>query len=126
MSWFNREGLAQLLNHPASRWVLLSDVEVENPSSSMVDREPDVQQSESHGGNDEEVHPSDHVLVIAEEGRPALLLAGISLLLGEVPRDRRKAYSDAELRQLCLDLPRTPAVLSRLSVLNIHPRCLMA
>ncbi len=112
MSWFIREGLAQLLNHPASSWVL-SDVEVENPSSSMVDREPDVQQSESHGGNDEEVHPCDHVLVIAEEGRPALPLAGISLLLGEVTRDRRKAYPDAQLRQLCLDLPRTPAVLGR-------------
>ena len=73
-----REGISQLLDHPASGWVR-SDVEVQDLPPSVVDREPDVEQLESDGGNHEEVHPRDQVPVVSKEGGPALSLAGIRL-----------------------------------------------
>jgi len=107
-----REGLAKLLRHPICRR-MVGDVEVQNFTSTMVDREPDVQQLESDCGDDEEVHPGDDILVIPKEGYPALLLIGIRPDFRHVARDGCEAHSDAELHQFGLDLPRSPAVLRR-------------
>jgi len=52
------ESLSQLLDHPPSRG-MASQFEVEDTLSSMIDHEPDVEQRESHGGDDEEVHSRD-------------------------------------------------------------------
>jgi hypothetical protein len=48
-------------------------IEVEGSPSSVVEHEPNVEQGESHSGDDEEVHSRDHVLVIPQEGHPPLL-----------------------------------------------------
>jgi hypothetical protein len=71
-----RERLPKLLDHPASAGIR-ADVEVDQPSASVIDDEPDVQQLEAHGGDDAEVHGRDGVLVISEERHPALATAWI-------------------------------------------------
>jgi hypothetical protein len=70
------EGLSKLLDHPAGAGIR-GDVEVDQPSASMIDNEPDVQQLEAHGGDDAEVHGRDGILVISEERHPALATARI-------------------------------------------------
>ncbi len=105
-----REGGSQLLGHPEGCGAL-GHVEVEDPSSPVVDREPDVEELEADGRHDEEVHPSHQVAMISKKGGPALLAARIGLGLGEVTGDRGEPHPDSELRQLGLDLPGTPAVL---------------
>jgi len=112
MSGFVGEGLAQLLDHPVTSWVL-ANVEVQDPPSTVVDREADVQQSESNRRNDEEIHPGNHVLVIPEEGHPALLLCGVRLSRWHVARHGGEAGADSKLHLLGLDLPRPPAVFAR-------------
>jgi len=94
--WFVWEGFSQLLDHPASRWIR-GEVEVQNPASLVVDREPDVQQSEPNGRNDEEVHSRDHVLVIPEECHPSLLLGRVGFCPRYVARGGRQTHFDAEL-----------------------------
>jgi hypothetical protein len=78
-------------------------VEVEDTASSVVDDEPNVEKRHAHGRDHEEVHPSDHVPVIAEEGHPPLMRIPVGVDLRQVPGDRREAEADSELRQLCLN-----------------------
>jgi hypothetical protein len=110
MEGFVGERITELLNHPASGWVC-RHVEVKNPASTMIEREPDVEQLEADRRHDEEVHSGDHVAAIPQEGDPSLLGPGIGL--GLVARDRREAHLDSELRQLGLDLPSSPVILGR-------------
>ena len=49
------EGLAQSLDDSAGSWAL-GNVEVQDSSWSVIDREPHVEQPESHGWGDEEIH----------------------------------------------------------------------
>ena len=91
MRGFLREGIAELLDHPPSDRVL-GHVEMENAPPAMVDREPDVEKMETDRRHDEEVHPGDHVPVIAQEGDPALLGAWIGFGLRQVARDRGATY----------------------------------
>lgn len=71
-----REGLSKLLDHPPSAGIR-RDVEVDQPSASMIDDEPDVHQLEAHGRDDAEVHGRDGVPVISEESHPTLASAWI-------------------------------------------------
>ena len=107
-----REGLPKLLDHPTGAGIR-RHIEVDQPSASVIDDEPDVQQLEAHGGDDAEVHRCDGVLVVSEERHPALATARIRRAFREISRDRRQADGEAELRELALDLPRPPAVLER-------------
>jgi len=66
------EGLAKSLAHPTRGWTR-GDVEEENSPSPMIEREPDIEKVEAHGGYHEEVHRGDYVSVIPKEGAPALL-----------------------------------------------------
>src|SRR5258706_16027791 len=84
---------------------------MENAPPAMVDREPDVEKMEADRRHDEEVHPGDHVPVIAQEGDPALLGARIGFGLRQVARDRGATYLNPELRQFGSDLPRPPVIL---------------
>ena len=83
MRWLIRKGVPELLDHPAGRRAL-RHIEVKDASSSMVDREPDVEKLKPDRRHDEEVHPDDQVAVVPEEGRPALLTSSIGLGLGEI------------------------------------------
>ena len=69
------ERLPNLLQDPASRWAR-GHVEMKDPAAPMIDREPDIEQMEADRRHDEEIHPCDHVLVVPQEGDPALVLAG--------------------------------------------------
>jgi len=46
---------------------------VKDTPSPVIDREPNVEQLETEGRHDEEVHSRDSISVIAQEGDPALL-----------------------------------------------------
>ena len=75
------ERLSKLLNDPLCSGVRC-DAEVQDLSSAMANRKPDVQQAESKGRDDEEVHRGDDVAMIPEEGHPALVLSGIGAPFG--------------------------------------------
>ncbi len=79
----------------------------------MVEDEPDPEELETHGRNDEEVHRRNGALVIAKERQPGLASGWIRRASREVAQDRGQADRDAELRELTVDLSRTPGVLER-------------
>jgi hypothetical protein len=60
------ERLAELLDHPRRRRVV-GDGEPKEASSTMLDREPDVEEMERHRRNNEEVHRGDRIAVVAEK-----------------------------------------------------------
>ena len=78
------ERLAELLDQPRRRG-LPSDLEVQDPSSSMADHEPDIQGPERHRDR-EEVHGCDRVAVVAQEHKPARHGVGT----GSTPRQARR------------------------------------
>lgn len=75
-----REGIAQLLDHPAGRG-MSGYVEMKDSPSTVVDGEPDVEEVEPDGGHDEEVHAGNHLPVVPKEGHPppVRILAGLVL-----------------------------------------------
>ena len=77
----------------------------------MIDHEPHIEKSESHSRDHEEVHRRDCFLVIEKEGHPSLLLAWIGCPLREITRDGCEADCEAELLELAVNLPSTPAIL---------------
>jgi len=79
----------------------------------MADHKPGIQQSESNGWDDEEVHCGDAVFVILKERLPPLALIVIRPSLWESSRDRGEANRDSKLREFRLDLSGSPAVLIR-------------
>jgi hypothetical protein len=87
------------------------DSEVDDLPSSVADHKPSVQQSEPNGGDDQEVHRSDAVLVIAKERLPTLALITVRTSLREIPRDGGEANGDSELAEFRPDLPCSPVVL---------------
>src|SRR5262249_59446224 len=89
-------------------------VEVQDASSPMVDRKPNVEKMEADRRHEEEAHPSDQVPVITQKGEPTLIRARIGLRVRQIARDRGEAHVDPELRQLGLDLPGAPGILGRL------------
>ena len=115
MGGFVREGVAELLNHPASGWIP-GHVEVKDPASPVVDREPHVERPEADGRNNEEVHPGDQVSVITQEGDPALGRTRSRFRFRQIARDRREAQLNPELRQFGLDLSSSPVILRGNSV----------
>jgi hypothetical protein len=66
-----RERLAQLLDNPRGRGSV-GHVEVENTPPGVIDREPDVEDTEGCCRHGEEVHRRDRVAVVAEELDPPL------------------------------------------------------
>jgi hypothetical protein len=83
---------------------------MKDSSSPVVDREPHVEQLKADGRHEKEVHPGDHVPVIAQEGDLALLGIRIGLRLRQIARDRRETHLDPELRQFGSDLPESLAM----------------
>jgi hypothetical protein len=65
-----------LLDHPRHSGTI-GDVEVENAAEPTIDREPHVEDVETHRRDDEEIHRGDRILVIAQEGQPALDGSGL-------------------------------------------------
>lgn len=76
----------------------------------MINHEPHIQETKSHSRNDEEVHRSDVVRVVAKKRHPSLLFARIGRSLREIARDSCEADGKTELLELGLDLPGTPSV----------------
>jgi hypothetical protein len=58
----------------------------------------------------------DGVLVVAQEGRPPLLMTRVGRTLREIARDGGQADREPELLEFALDLPRPPAILEREAV----------
>jgi hypothetical protein len=81
--------------------------------SSVTDHEPGVQLAEPDGGDDDEVHRGDAVLVIAKKRLPALALLVVRVSLWKISRDRGEAHGEAQLLEFRLDLSGTPTVLTR-------------
>src|SRR5438105_2335289 len=66
-----RERFAQLLDNPCGSGPG-GHVKIENAPLGVIDREPDVEDSEGCGRNTEEVHRCDRVAVVAEKPHPTL------------------------------------------------------
>jgi hypothetical protein len=79
----------------------------------VVQDKPHIEELEADRWDDQEVHRCDGILVIPQERQPVLPPRRIRRPLREVARDRRNADFDAELRELCVDLSRTPGILAR-------------
>lgn len=80
--------------------------------ATVIDDEPCIQQLESNGRNDEELHARNHVPVISEEGGPALPFLLVGSSLREIARDGGEAHGEAELLEIGLDLSCPPSVLA--------------
>ncbi len=84
---------------------------MEDFSSSVADHEPGVQQTKLNGGDDDEVHRGDAVLVIAKERLPALALVVVRVSVWKISRDSGEADPKAKLLEFRLDFSGSPAVL---------------
>ncbi len=73
-------------------------VDVQEVPSIVLDDEPDIEQLESNGRDDEEVHRGDHVSVVSQERGPALSLGVIRPPLWQVARHRRQRNPEPSLR----------------------------
>ena len=104
-----REGLAQLLDHPLGGRVVGCG-ELQDVSPSVVDDKEAVKLSEPHGGNGEEVHGRSGVHVVAQECEPTLSGSGSRWAARHVSRHRGLRDDEAELDQLCMNPRCTPAI----------------
>jgi hypothetical protein len=82
-------------------------------SSITIDDEPDIEQLESNGRDDKEVHCCDRVSVVSQERGPALSLSLVGCSFRQIARHGRQADGEAELLELGLDLAGSPVVLDR-------------
>ncbi len=89
------------------------DPEVDDLPSPVTDHKPGIQQSEPNGRDDQRVHRSDAVLVIAKKRPPLLALIVVRTSLREVSRDGGEADRDPKLFEFGPDFPGAPAVLIR-------------
>ena len=105
-----RERLAELLSHPLGCRIR-RDVEMDDPSSSVVDDKPDVQQLKAHRGDDAEVHDRDNILMVLEKGHPALSLSLIRRPPWQIPRDGCETYGKSELLKFGVNLACSPTIL---------------
>ena len=85
--------------------------EVDDLPSSVADHKPDVQQVEPNGGDDDEVHRGDAVLVIAKKRLPPLAPVVVRVSLWKISRDGGEADPKAELLEFRLDLSSAPTIL---------------
>ena len=81
----------------------------------MTDHKPGVQQAESNGGDDDEVHCRDALLVIAKKRLPPLALIVVRASLWELPRDGFETHGDSELLKLVTQGERNERLLVRAS-----------
>ena len=84
---------------------------MENFPSSMTDHKPGIQQTKLNGGDHQEVHRRDAMLMIAKKRLPALALVVVRVSLREIPRDGGEADPESELFEFCLDLSSPPSAL---------------
>ena len=106
-----RERLAELLDHPRRRGVV-GDGEPKEASSTMLDREPDVEDMERHRRNDEEVHRGDRIAVVAEKDEPALDRFGTERTPRHVARDGALRDVEAKHDELTMNARRAPGRVS--------------
>ncbi len=92
-----RERFAQLLDDPGGRGSV-GHVEMKNTPLGVIDREPDVEDSEGRRGNGEEVHRRDRVAVVAKELDPTLERAGPWPLAGEILESVRSEMAMPSIR----------------------------
>lgn len=85
---------------------------VEDFSSSVDDHKASVQHAESNGGNDDEVHRGDAVLVITKECLLALVLVVVRLSHWKISADSSETDPEAQLLAFGLNLSRPPTVLT--------------
>jgi hypothetical protein len=79
-----RERFAQLLDNPCGSGPV-GHVKMENAPLGVIDREPDLEDSEGCGRNSEEVHRRDRVPVVPEKLHPTLERTGVWPLAREIP-----------------------------------------
>ena len=86
---------------------------MKNSSPFVVDHKPPVQRAKRSGGHDEEVHRRDGAPLILKKWTPALLLAWVGRLLGEIARDGYEASGESALSKRGMDFPRAPTIRPR-------------
>ena len=73
---------------------MLRDIQMEDPSTTVLDHEEAIQHAKRHSGHGEEIHGYDDVAVIAKESNPAF--AGV-VGRGQAPEiARNSAFRDVE------------------------------
>jgi len=87
------------------------DVDVKDSPPLVVDDEPYVEKPKGGGGNYEEIHRGNAVLVVAEKRHPALLLPFVTGLYWHVPRNCCEADREAELPEFRVNLSSAPTIL---------------
>src|SRR5215469_13623566 len=71
-----RKRLPQLLHNPLARR-MLADVAVQDTPPVMSDHEKAVQYAKPDGGNREEIHRSNHFLMVTQKGQPSFTWLGV-------------------------------------------------
>ena len=100
-----RKGVNDLLRRPFRRRVL-GDIEVDDPSAVVREQHQDEQHATRQGWNGQEIRRYERPRVIREEVSPRLGWG--TAQSPEDPRDGSLRELDPELRQLAMDLRRSP------------------
>ena len=95
---------------------MVRDIQMEDPSTTMIDHEEAIQHAKRQCGHGEEIHGHDGVAVIAKEGNPALGGAVGTREAAEVAGDRALGGVEAELEELAVDSRGAPG-----GILSDHP-----
>ena len=103
------EGLPELLDHPGGRGKL-GDAPMQDLSSGVADRKPDVEKAEGGGWDHEEIHSEDHLPVVPQERPPALPVFRPPAVLPQVARNGTLGDLESELQQFPVDSSSPPTV----------------
>ena len=95
---------------------MVRDIQMEDPSTTVLDHEEAIQHAKRQGGHGEEIHGCDDVAVIAKESNPALAGAVGRIQAPEMAGDRALGDVEAELEELAVDSWGTPG-----GILAGHP-----
>jgi hypothetical protein len=104
-----RECFAKMLDYPG-RCRMFGDAEINDLPTTVADHEPRVQELEPSGGDDQEVHRGDTMLVVSKKRFPALALIMVRLSIWEISRDCGEANRNPKLRKFSSDLSSAPRI----------------
>ena len=78
---------------------MFGDAEINDLPTTVADHEPRVQELEPSGGDDQEVHRGDTMLVVSKKRFPALALIMVRLSIWEISRDCGEANRNPKREQ---------------------------
>src|ERR1700722_5561280 len=85
-----------------------SDVEMQDPASSMLDHKEAIQELKTQRGHGKEIHGDDHFAMIGEEGEPASGGIAAASRMSQIPGHGALRDPEADLQELAMDLWRAP------------------